>query len=525
MSAAPSPASPAEALAMLRSAMGYLAAADATALATETQAQCLLALEQLDAIETAARASMLAAFTAGQGYAADADYSPRAWLMYKTRVTKGAASGHLGWVGRAAAHPQVIAALAEGHILSESVARRICQWTDKLPGDCRLAADAILIVAAKSGADLRGLAELAAEIYARSLPDDPDDGPDDGFDDRSVRLETTFDGAGVLAGDLTPQCAAVVTAVLDALSAPAGAGDTRTYGQRYHDALQEAMRRLVASDLLPERAGQPVKVVAHIALADLLLMEGSSALQEEWIASARAAWVAARAGASVGGSDGAAWLDSDAAQAVACDASVTPVVTGDVNPAALDDLVRLCVELDRLRHRHGPAQAEPEADTARAWEALEQAVIGQAVDLFGSGQARVVPPAQAAGRWSRPGNPGVWSAQSWPFSVRLAGQDLGLDRHRAPVRPDRFEGEPGADGDLSGGFGEQRVPARVRGQVGQRRPDPFLAGVHLDSRGHGLHRWPAPGGLLVASCWSTSALISSRVADHRPGGRPWPMPG
>ena len=141
------------------------------------------------------------------------------------------------------------------------------------------------------------------------------------------------------------------------------------------------MRRLAASDLLPERAGQPVRVVAHIALADLLLMEGSSALQEEWIASARAAWVAARAGASVGGSDGAAWLDSDAAQAVACDASVTPVVTGDVNPAALDDLVRLCVELDRLRHRHGPAQAEPEADTARAWEALEQAVIGQAVDL------------------------------------------------------------------------------------------------------------------------------------------------
>ncbi len=125
---------------MLRSAMGYLAASDATAMAAETQAKCLLALEQLDAIETAARASILAAFTAGQGYAADADYSPRAWLMHKTRVTRGAASGHLGWVRRAAAHPQVAAALAEGHIMSESVARKICQWTDKLPEDCRLAA-------------------------------------------------------------------------------------------------------------------------------------------------------------------------------------------------------------------------------------------------------------------------------------------------------------------------------------------------------------------------------------------------
>jgi hypothetical protein len=46
-----------------------------------------------------------------------------------------------------------------------------------------------------------------------------------------LRLETTFGGAGVLNGDLTGECAAVVTEVLDALSAPAGADDTRTYAQ------------------------------------------------------------------------------------------------------------------------------------------------------------------------------------------------------------------------------------------------------------------------------------------------------
>ena len=98
------------------------------------------------------------------------------------------------------------------------------------------------------------------EIYARSLPVTPDDdGPDDGFEDRQVRIETTLGGAGVVTGDLTPECAAVITAVLDALSAPADAEDPRTHGQRYHDALQEAMKRLLASGLLPERAGQPVK--------------------------------------------------------------------------------------------------------------------------------------------------------------------------------------------------------------------------------------------------------------------------
>ncbi|HLQ55207.1 MAG TPA: hypothetical protein VK162_13170, partial [Streptosporangiaceae bacterium] len=68
-------ASAKEALGMLESAMSYLSAADATAMAAEVQAQCLVALERADAMGTAARASILGAFTSGQGYSADADYS------------------------------------------------------------------------------------------------------------------------------------------------------------------------------------------------------------------------------------------------------------------------------------------------------------------------------------------------------------------------------------------------------------------------------------------------------------------
>src|SRR6266404_5870634 len=113
------PGSAAEALGMLRSAMVYLSAVDATAMAAETQARCLQALEQAGSMGTAARASILAAFTAGQGYSADADYSPRAWLIHKMRVTKGAAVGYTAWARRAAAHPQVVAALAGG-VMSES---------------------------------------------------------------------------------------------------------------------------------------------------------------------------------------------------------------------------------------------------------------------------------------------------------------------------------------------------------------------------------------------------------------------
>src|SRR5271165_597626 len=121
---------------MVRTGLGYLAAADATALAAETQAECLQMLEQANSMGTAARASILAAFTSGQGYSADADYSPRAWLIHKTHVTGGAAVSYTAWVRRAAAHPLVAAALAAGEV-SESVARTVCGWTDKLPQDCR----------------------------------------------------------------------------------------------------------------------------------------------------------------------------------------------------------------------------------------------------------------------------------------------------------------------------------------------------------------------------------------------------
>src|SRR3984893_13696649 len=131
MNQAVAPGSAAEALGMLRSAMGYLPTADATAMAAETQAQCLQALEQVNSMGTAARTSILAAFTSGQGYSADADYSPRAWLINRTHVTGGAAVAHTAWVRRAAAHPQIAAALAAGEI-SESYARMICIWTGRL---------------------------------------------------------------------------------------------------------------------------------------------------------------------------------------------------------------------------------------------------------------------------------------------------------------------------------------------------------------------------------------------------------
>jgi hypothetical protein len=410
---APAPAPPAsttQALGMLTAAMGYLAAADPTQMPAAEQARALAALERLDAMETAARSLILAAFTAAQGYRDDGDYSPRSWLIHRTRITNAAAGDHAGWSRRVQAHPHILAALTTGD-LSKSYARTICAWTDKLPDRCRDKADAILVSAAQMGLELPDLAALAAEIHARSRPDAPDQ-DDPQFEDRAVKLGTTFGGAGVMTANLTPECAAVVTTVLDALSAPRGAEDDRTHEQRYHDGLEDACRRLVAAGLLPERAGQPVRVTAYIHLADLIDLDTDSKLQKEWTDRIRGQWAAARAAASLRGSDGSAWLHGKAAEGFACGATLTPVVFGTVNPGVIEDLVRFCLELaghgpghctptphpdpdhtdpDHTDRDHvGPAPAGPGEPVpgpqplppGLSRESLEQAIIGKAVELL-----------------------------------------------------------------------------------------------------------------------------------------------
>ena len=239
------------------------------------------------------------------------------------------------------------------------------------------------------------------------------------------------------------------------------------------------MRRLVTAGLLPERAGQPVKAVVHISLADLMRLGGSSALLQEWTVRVRAQWAGHRARASQGGGGGGgggggAWLDGDAAEAVACDAAMVPFVTGDVDPGALEDLVRLCVQLDRLRHDPrggavgpdgdgpgasgdgagttgpgtgggqdstgcGPAAAAP--DTARAWEALERAIIGKAVDLLSGpgGLASFLRRRQLGARLGGPSLPlDIGFSQSIPAGIRnavtLQGPALPVGRTVRPAR-------------------------------------------------------------------------------------------
>src|SRR5580692_5267663 len=354
------PATAAEALGMLESALGmqesalrFLAAQDAASLPAQAAADQLRALERHDAVEAAVRGRLLQVFDAQDGHLADGQRSTRTWLVHSLRVTRGQAAEYLAVQALAGSHRVLHAALAEGWVLTTSEALQLARWTRAIPEECRAEAEEILVAAARAGVDLRGLTASCAEIRARTAEADPDDDNDTHLD-RALSLDTTFDGAGVVHGDLTPECAAMVQAVLDALSAPAGGGDLRTRPQRYHDALAEAMKRLLASDLLPQRAGQPVKALVHIYFAELRDRDQDGVLQDKWITEYRARWAAHRAASSVSAGDGGAWLEGDAAREMAVDAMIIPVVLGDVDPGAVEDLIALCVRFHVLRTQPAP---------------------------------------------------------------------------------------------------------------------------------------------------------------------------
>jgi hypothetical protein len=279
------PSTAADAVAMVAAGLGWLAKADVASLTTIEQADCLRGLERASSMHTAARSRVLSAFSAQGGYEDDGQGSARTWLRWQTRITGGAAYGALGWMHRLAGHRAVGDALGAGQI-SESWARQICDWTGKLPAGVRGDADVFLLGAAAGGAELRDLGKMAEEIRRQCARPDTDGG--DGFAGRSLRLDTTFEGAGKLDGNLTPQCAAAVQAVLDALGKRRGPEDERTKGQRLHDALEDACRRLIGSGCLPERAGQPTQIVLHMDLDRLRGLPGAPEAEAAWAGQATA---------------------------------------------------------------------------------------------------------------------------------------------------------------------------------------------------------------------------------------------
>jgi hypothetical protein len=191
--------------------MGFLADAAVAEVPVEVTAEGLRSLERVDAVEAVARARLLAVFSAQDGAVADGQRSTRTWLVHTTRVTRGQAGEYQATEALARDHQVLLAGLREGWVVTKSVALQLAKWTRPIPAEYRDEAEGILITAARAGADLRSLAAICAEIRARTAQPDP--GNNNDHLDRGVSLDTTLDGAGVVHGDLTPECAAMVQAV------------------------------------------------------------------------------------------------------------------------------------------------------------------------------------------------------------------------------------------------------------------------------------------------------------------------
>jgi len=434
------PESAGEAAAMALAGLRWLAGADLASVPAATQADCLRDLEQVQAAQAAASANALGAFCASSGYEDDGHGSPRTWLTWQTRVTRPAASAALAAMRRLRAHRAVAEALRDGAV-SASWARQVCEWTDRLPEAERGTCDAILLAAAAGGADLADLAALAEEMLRRLAGPDRDPG---GFLDRSLRLSTTLGGAGRLSGDLTPQCAAALRAVLDALGKKAGPQDTRTCQQREHDALEEACRRLVASGCLPDRAGQPLQIQLNMTLEDLARgIPGDDPLG-----------LRDQEGHDGGRRDAAPAPWPAAAPGHDCDASIAPIVTGRIDHDLLDRLAgaRFAAPWQSARCATRPpcrrclgaaADIDPDDDAAvnaayRNWSACRRQLLATAVQLL-SGPGGVA----SALRTGALGGPA--GSVSLPLDLGTPTDVIPPHLRRAVIARDRHCRFPGCD--------------------------------------------------------------------------------
>jgi hypothetical protein len=368
------PGSVAEALGAMNACLDYLNGPAGEQVDGAALGGVLEALAVADAKRSAAWLRFLARFDAANGHDGDGYATSAAWLAGKCRITRQAAKGSVGKMRRLAGHQPITDALAAGQI-SESWAGEIARWTSRLPAEMREDADQILLDAAAAGAelkDLKLLADAAWEQWKSQRPDPDDD--DDGFDDRHLRLGTTLDGAGRITGSLTPECAAAVQAVLEALGKKRGKEDTRTAAQRWHDALQEGCELLIRSKMIPDRAGADTHVDAHIALSQLRDLPGAPVLEE--------AWLAARAGEH-------GYLAGTDAEVIACDALIVPVVVGTADWAVIGQMIHLVLDAFGSHAPHpdtapdpvGAADEPTRALPPEAWRALQYAIAKLAIDF------------------------------------------------------------------------------------------------------------------------------------------------
>ncbi|MGC4794370.1 HNH endonuclease signature motif containing protein [Micromonospora saelicesensis] len=122
--------------------------------------------------------------------------------------------------------------------------------------------------------------------------------------DRHVTISEQSDGRLRLTGILDAEAAAVLRTAIDPLSALTGPDDTRTAGQRRHDALADVCRLALRGGELPDHGGDPTQLVVTTSYDGLTRELGAGAL------------------------DTGLQLTPETVRRLACDAAILPTVLG-----------------------------------------------------------------------------------------------------------------------------------------------------------------------------------------------------
>ncbi|WP_410817035.1 DUF222 domain-containing protein [Micromonospora sp. 050-3] len=120
--------------------------------------------------------------------------------------------------------------------------------------------------------------------------------------DRHLTLSEQTDGRLRLTGTLDTETAGLLRAAIDPLTAPSDPDDTRSPGQRRHDALAEVCRLALHTGELPDSGGDPAQIVVTTSYDGLTRQLGAGTL------------------------DIGLQLTPDTVRRLACDATILPAV-------------------------------------------------------------------------------------------------------------------------------------------------------------------------------------------------------
>jgi hypothetical protein len=171
--------------------------------------------------------------------------------------------------------PAVAQAVRAGEISSAQVSV-IARYLDRIPAhvahQVAAAAEGLLVEAARHEHPGQ-LARTGELLLARLDPDGAEPRDREHERRRAFALRKYADGSSTPTGRFTPELTAAIDALLGPLAAPVpaadGLPDDRSPTQRRHDAVADAVMRLLRSGSLPAAGGAPVTILVRTTMAEL----------------------------------------------------------------------------------------------------------------------------------------------------------------------------------------------------------------------------------------------------------------